>query len=35
VVSVTHTERAGEVRIISIRKATKTEARFYFSRFEN
>ncbi|MCL4779309.1 MAG: BrnT family toxin [Gammaproteobacteria bacterium] len=32
VVSVTHTERGGEIRIISIRKATKHEARFYFSQ---
>jgi uncharacterized DUF497 family protein len=32
VVSVTHTERRDEIRIISIRKATKHEARFYFSQ---
>lgn len=32
VVSVTHTERENEIRIISIRKATKHEARFYFSQ---
>lgn len=32
VVSVTHTERGGTIRIISIRKATKHEARFYFSQ---
>jgi uncharacterized DUF497 family protein len=32
VVSVTHAERGGEIRIISIRKATKHEARFYFSQ---
>jgi len=32
VVSVTHTERSDEIRIISIRKATKHEARFYFSQ---
>lgn len=32
VVSVTHTERGGEIRIIPIRKATKHEARFYFSQ---
>jgi uncharacterized DUF497 family protein len=32
VVSVTHTERAGLIRIISIRKATRNEARFYFSQ---
>ena len=31
VVSVTHTERGDDIRIISIRKATKHEARFYFS----
>ena len=32
VVSVTHTDRGEEIRIISIRKATKHEARFYFSQ---
>jgi uncharacterized DUF497 family protein len=32
VVSVAHTERGGEIRIISIRKATRHEARFYFSQ---
>jgi len=32
VVSVTHTERGDDLRIISIRKATKHEARFYFSQ---
>jgi uncharacterized DUF497 family protein len=32
VVSVTHTERDGDIRIISIRKATKHETRFYFSQ---
>ncbi len=32
VVSVTHTEQREEIRIISIRKATKHEARFYFSQ---
>ena len=32
VVSVAHTERGGEIRIISIRKATKHEAEFYFSQ---
>lgn len=31
VVSVAHTERGDEIRVISIRKATKHEARFYFS----
>ena len=35
VVSVAHTERRGEIRIISIRKATKHEARFYFSQITN
>ena len=32
VLSVTHTEQGEEIRIISIRKATKHEARFYFSQ---
>ena len=32
VVSVTHTEQGEEIRIISIRKATKYEARYYFSQ---
>ncbi len=32
VVSVAHTEQGDEIRIISIRKATKHEARFYFSQ---
>jgi len=32
VVSVVHTERDDDVRIISIRKATKHEALFYFSQ---
>lgn len=32
VVSVVHTERGNDIRIISIRKATKHEARFYFSQ---
>ncbi len=31
-VSVTHTEHGDDIRIISIRKATKHEARFYFSQ---
>jgi hypothetical protein len=31
-VSVAHTERGEDIRIISIRKATKHEARFYFSQ---
>jgi uncharacterized protein len=35
VVSVTHTERANDIRIISIRKATKHEARYYFSQIIN
>jgi uncharacterized DUF497 family protein len=35
IVSVTHTERGDEIRIISIRKATKHEARFYFSQITN
>ena len=32
VVSVAHTELGEEIRIISIRKATKHEAHFYFSQ---
>ena len=32
VVSVAHTEHGEEIRIISIRKATKREAQFYFSQ---
>lgn len=32
VVSVAHAEQGEEIRIISIRKATKHEARFYFSQ---
>ena len=32
VVSVAHIERGENIRIISIRKATKHEARFYFSQ---
>jgi uncharacterized protein len=32
VVSVAHTAQGEEIRIISIRKATKHEARFYFSQ---
>jgi uncharacterized DUF497 family protein len=32
VVSVTYTERRNEARIISIRKALKHEARFFFSQ---
>lgn len=32
VVSVAHTEQDEDIRIISIRKATKHETRFYFSQ---
>jgi uncharacterized DUF497 family protein len=32
VVSVAHTDRGEDIRIISIRQATKHEARFYFSQ---
>ena len=32
VVSVAHAEQDGDIRIISIRKATKHEARFYYSQ---
>jgi uncharacterized protein len=35
VVSVTHTERGNDIRIISIRKATKHETRYYFSQIAN
>jgi len=35
VVSVTHTERGNDIRIISIRKAKKHEARHYFSQIFN
>jgi uncharacterized protein len=35
VVSVAHTERHGGIRIISIRKATKHEARLYFSQISD
>jgi uncharacterized protein len=35
VVSVTHTEHGNDIRIISIRKATKHEARYYFSQIVN
>lgn len=35
VVAVAHTERDEDIRIISIRKATKHEARFYFSQITN
>jgi uncharacterized protein len=32
VVSIAHTESGDDIRIISIRKATKHEARYYFSQ---
>jgi len=32
VVSVTHTERGEDIRIISIRKASRHEAHFYFTQ---
>ena len=32
VVSVAHTERRGQIRVISIRKASKHETRYYFSQ---
>jgi uncharacterized DUF497 family protein len=35
VVSVAHTERGDLIRLISIRKATKHEARYYFSQITN
>lgn len=35
VVSVAHTESGERIRVISIRKATKHEARFYFSQITN
>lgn len=35
VVSVAHTEQGDRIRIISIRKATRHEARFYFSQVPN
>jgi uncharacterized protein len=35
VVSVAHTERSEAIRLISIRKATKHEALFYFSQVTN
>ena len=35
VVAVAHTERDENIRIVSIRKATKHEARFYFSQITN
>jgi uncharacterized DUF497 family protein len=31
-VSIAHTESSEEIRVISIRKATKHETRFYFSQ---
>jgi hypothetical protein len=35
VVSVVHVERRGVVRIISMRKATKHEARIYFAQIQD
>ena len=35
VVSIAHTERGEHIRVISIRKATKHEAHFYFSQITN
>jgi len=35
VVSVAHTEQGEVIRLISIRRATKHEARFYFSQVAN
>jgi len=35
VVTVAHADRGGKIRIISIRKATKHEARYYFSQITN
>jgi hypothetical protein len=35
VVSVAHTERGEHIRIISIRKAMKHEARLYFSQIDD
>ncbi len=35
VVSVSHTERAEHIRVVSIRKATQHEACFYFSQIAN
>ncbi len=35
VVSVTHTPRKNDDRVISIRKATKHETRFYYSQIPN
>jgi uncharacterized protein len=32
---VTHTERGEDIRVISIRKATKHEARYYFSQISD
>jgi uncharacterized protein len=34
-VSIVHTETDDEIRIISFRKATKREAKIYFSRIED
>lgn len=35
VVVVVHTERGDRIRIISVRKATKNEERFYFSEIRD
>jgi uncharacterized DUF497 family protein len=35
VVAVVHTERNGNIRIISIRKATKHEERYYYATITN
>ena len=35
VVAVVHTERNGDIRIISIRKATKQEERYYYATITN
>jgi len=34
-VSIVHTETSDEIRIISFRKATKPEARFYFAQVQD
>lgn len=35
VVAVAHTEAAGRIRVISMRKATKREQAFFFKRIQN
>jgi len=35
VVAVIHTERNGDIRVISIRKATKHEERYYYAAITN